>query len=284
MKRILVPTDFSAIADYGLQMAIQVARRTGAEIFLLNMIAPFHDSKFSAMGAGTGGGISEESRFIVELRRLNEDKLLDIAGYYYESGIRIHPAIVIDEVQEGIGRFIDKYQIGLVVMGTSGESTYTEFFTGNHTEQVMRTSHCPVLTVRRLHRDFEVKNIVLATDLAKETNQGVPSVKEFADYFDARIHLLHVVTGRTSSEKKAKEELEAFATNHAIKGTTAHVVKNTNPREAILHFAREKQADLIAVITYGRTGLSNLVFGSVSEDLVKAANVPVLTASVRGRP
>lgn len=281
MKRILVPTDFSGISQYGLEVAIQVAKKTGAYIYLLNTIAPIHDSKFSAMGGGSGGA-SEESRYVIELHRTNEGKLNNMIRNYPAGEVKIYPRIAVDEMQEGISKFIDDHEIGLVVMGTSGESTYTEYFVGNHTEQVIRISHCPVLSVRQPHPDFEIKNIVLATDLNSAAFDGVTHIKKFAAYFDAPIHILNVVTSNSKSKAEVHSKLESFANKHHFANFTINVVESSNQREGILRFAKEKHSDLIAVVTHGRTGLASLIYGSVSEDLVKTANIPVLTAHIHG--
>lgn len=53
-----------------------------------------------------------------------------------------------------------------------------------------------------------------------------------------------------------------------------HVARET--AEAILKAADEVRADLIAMSTHGRSGVSHLVLGSVAERVVRKAQVPVL--------
>jgi nucleotide-binding universal stress UspA family protein len=47
--------------------------------------------------------------------------------------------------------------------------------------------------------------------------------------------------------------------------------------QEILAAAREYAADLIAMTTHGRSGLSRLVLGSVAESVLRLADVPILT-------
>ena len=49
------------------------------------------------------------------------------------------------------------------------------------------------------------------------------------------------------------------------------------PTDAILGAARDLGADLLVVGTHGRTGLSHWWLGSVAEELVRRAAIPVLT-------
>ncbi|QLQ08828.1 MAG: universal stress protein [Anaerolineae bacterium] len=46
--------------------------------------------------------------------------------------------------------------------------------------------------------------------------------------------------------------------------------------DAIIDFAREKEADLIAMSTHGRTGPSRWFLGSVADRVVRGASMPVL--------
>lgn len=56
-----------------------------------------------------------------------------------------------------------------------------------------------------------------------------------------------------------------------------HHMISGEPARAIARFASEQQADMIVMGTHGRTGLSRLLMGSVSEAVVRRAPCPVLT-------
>lgn len=277
MNRILVPTDLSDIANFGLDTAIGLAKKIDAQIFLLNAITPIYGSNFSAMGIANASTVSEETRYVMELHKRNEARLAKIAKEKSTHGVLITTSVQVKGMQEAIHDFIDEHNIDLVVMGTSGESTFTEFFIGNHTEQVIRISKCPVLAVKQSRPDLEINNVVLATDLNPEAYEGVTHIKKFSSYFSPSVHVLHVMKDQEDSEAEVISKLESFAHRHHFSNYSLHAVYADNEQEGILAFAKEKNADLIAVITHGRTGLANLIFGSISESLVKAANIPVLT-------
>lgn len=277
MNRILVPTDLSDIANFGLDTAIGLAKKIDAQIFLLNAITPIYGSNFSAMGIANASTVSEETRYVMELHKRNEARLAKIAKEKSTHGVLITTSVQVKGMQEAIHDFIDEHNIDLVVMGTSGESTFTEFFIGNHTEQVIRISKCPVLAVKQSRPALEINNVVLATDLNPEAYEGVTHIKKFSSYFSPSVHVLHVMKDQEDSEAEVISKLESFAHRHHFSNYSLHAVYADNEQEGILAFAKEKNADLIAVITHGRTGLANLIFGSISESLVKAANIPVLT-------
>lgn len=64
-------------------------------------------------------------------------------------------------------------------------------------------------------------------------------------------------------------------------GAVQTAVRSGQPAEEILHYAKEVQADLIALCTHGRSGLSRWVFGSVADKVLRGATCPVLLVRVR---
>jgi nucleotide-binding universal stress UspA family protein len=54
------------------------------------------------------------------------------------------------------------------------------------------------------------------------------------------------------------------------------VVNNGVAVDGILRFAKEQAFDLIVMATHGRSGLSRLAFGSVTEDVLRRADCPVI--------
>jgi len=79
-------------------------------------------------------------------------------------------------------------------------------------------------------------------------------------------------------EAEARDALADAAQRLAGSGTAAAttVLMAEDPATAIVGFAREWGADIIAMATHGRTGLREVVQGSVAAAVLKAARVPVL--------
>ncbi len=77
---------------------------------------------------------------------------------------------------------------------------------------------------------------------------------------------------------EALDNLEDFAA--PLKRAGVHVkgevVTNERPAEAIIGFARDHGFDLIAMATHGRSGLRELVQGSVAAAVVRSGVAPVL--------
>ena len=279
MKNILVPTDFSEISDYGLHVAAQIAKKANANIHLINLIEPPLGNTFSVTGDVTKTYAHGEDVYVAELLRVNTGKISKIAEIHAKDGIKITPVVNVEPWQEGIKDYINTHHIELVVMGTSGESSLDEYFVGNHTEQVIKVTHKPVISVRDYFPNFTLKNIVLAIDFDTKTYEAIGQINNLAHLFNARLHLLHV---RDSDDEKNIEEakLREFADQHHLSNYTVHSIRHSDEVEGIRKFSKVNNADIIAIVTHGRSGLSKLFKGSIAEDLIKEAKIPVLTVQM----
>jgi nucleotide-binding universal stress UspA family protein len=280
MKNILVPTDFSEISDFGLHVAAQIAKKSNARIHLLNLIAPPLGNTFSVTGDVTKTYAHDEDVYVSELIRVNQNRIDKIADVHASDGVNIIPVIKVDQWQEGIKEFLVTNHIDLVVMGTSGESSFDEYFVGNHTEQVIRISNKPVLTVRDYHTNFSLKNVVLAIDFDQKTYEAIGQINLLARLFNARIHLLHVRDSDNHDIAEEEVKLQDFADQHHLSNYTVNSIKHSDEVDGIIKFSKAHSADVIAVVTHGRSGLSKIFRGSISENLIKEARIPVLTVLI----
>jgi universal stress protein A len=117
--------------------------------------------------------------------------------------------------------------------------------------------------------------------------------KQLAMDSGATLHILHVVekfpalgepdvseNDNIRDEDEARVRLTNVANQH-LSGIKYQVhVAAAAPRalaKAVVQVAGEVDADLIVMKTHGRKGLSHLILGSVSEEVVRIAPCPVLT-------
>ncbi|MEZ4874806.1 MAG: universal stress protein [Flavobacteriaceae bacterium] len=272
MKRILVPTDFSPQAENALKVAVQMAKKNNSEIYLLHsMEMPLHL-------ANTNTGTLPEALYFIKLAEKQFDDLLKKP---YLKDVSLNEAIGHGELYNDISETVKKSKIDLIVMGSHGSSGFREMFIGSNTEKVVRTSNIPVLVIKNDHKKFEIKDFVFATDFSEECRKPFGEALRFADYFDATLHLLYVNTpsGFKTSEE-TKKLMASFIKGQKIKNYTLNIYNETAVEKGVLGFAREINAQLIGMSTHGRKGISHFFNGSVSEDLVNHANMPVITFKI----
>ena len=133
------------------------------------------------------------------------------------------------------------------------------------------------------------ETIVVATDGSESVRRAVDVALDLAARFDAEIHCLYVVDEGdvSSSPERLREEMETALVERgqeavaAVQAATDREVETTiregQPAQTIDEYAREIDADLVAIGTRGRHGENRFLIGSVAERVVRTCPVPVLT-------
>lgn len=220
-----------------------------------------------------------EALFMIKLAEKNFATLLKKP---YLKGVKVINAIDFASIYDRITKLAKKHKIDLIVMGSHGTSGFREEFIGTNTERVARIAHCPVLTIKQQHKKFEIRNIVFASNFYKETDHVVPRVRQFAELFGANVHLLKVNTPyHFETNRYAHKLMEDMAKKHKIKHYSINMYNDEHIENGLLNFSDDTNADLIAIGTHGRTGLSHLINGSLAEDVINHAHRPVLTIKIK---
>ncbi|SEV96532.1 universal stress protein [Natrinema salifodinae] len=129
------------------------------------------------------------------------------------------------------------------------------------------------------------QDILVPTDGSDGTRRSITHGLTIAERFDATIHALSIVpegplgTLQTDeaipAAERAVERVESEANREGVDVVTA--VERGVPHEEILAYADHHGVDMIVMGTQGRTGLDRVLVGSVTERIVRMADVPVVT-------
>lgn len=273
MKRILVPVDFSKEAEYAAKVAASIAKRTDSEIILLHML----ELPVNIIDPAEISSINTGPQALFYMKQAHE-KFDNFIQKPFFKGIKVVESIQFSMAFAGIIDESKKHKIDLIVMGSQGASGLQEMFIGSNTEKVVRRSSVPVLVVKSNGVEFDIKNIVFASDFKKESKKTFPKVMEFANLFDAKFHFLYVNTIHNFNTTKAIEErMHNFIKDFDLKDYKTVIYNDISIENGILSYSNDAQADLIALNTHGRSGLSQLFNGSIGAELTNHALKPVIT-------
>ena len=141
-KRICCPIDFSDASRAAMEVAADLARRTGAELVLLHAY-PIPGYTFP------DGSIVASPKMMQDLadqaERHLEEWRADAAKL---AGGRVTTQKAIGEPAAEIVTFAKAAGVDLVVVGTHGRTGLEHALMGSVAERVVRRAHCPVLSVR----------------------------------------------------------------------------------------------------------------------------------------
>jgi nucleotide-binding universal stress UspA family protein len=143
-KRILVPTDFSNFSLQALENAIEFGKPFKASIVLLHASEPIYSATPGTLYAPSGNVIM----LMRERRRIARTQLAALARDLAKRGVRLRPVFAIGAPHRVIVETAKKVGADLIVMSTHGRSGISHVVMGSVAEKVVRSSPCPVLTVR----------------------------------------------------------------------------------------------------------------------------------------
>lgn len=274
MKKILVPTDFSTHAEYALKVAAQIAKKNNSEIVLLHMLELPHQGSDAF---ASGSDIPQ----IMFFKNQAIEKLEDLMDADFLEGIEVSEVIQFEKAFDGIMEITKKNDVDLIVMGSHGASGYHETFIGSNAEKTVRSSTVPVLVIKQEIEELNASNIVFASDFSEEIKKPFKKVVEFAQLFDSHLNMVLINTPNNfKSTAVAEKIINDFVKEMDYKKFSTHIYNDVNVEKGVLHFATSINADLIAICTHGRTGISHLIHGSISEDLVNHTIKPVVTFKI----
>jgi len=136
------------------------------------------------------------------------------------------------------------------------------------------------------------KTILCPTDFSEPSSVAFDEACKFASHYGAELVLMHVIPFpapndlglATEQEAERYAQLEAECALRELSddcpvkcGTVRHIVRVGDATGEIVGTAKRIGADLIVMATHGRTGWRHLVFGSVTEAVLRIAPCPVIT-------
>jgi nucleotide-binding universal stress UspA family protein len=277
LERIVVALDGSLTAEAVLPHVRRILHRQDSEIILVRAVVPAPvENAILIADAAVGGARSYLAGIQERLERQGVRVTLDV---------RVGSAIsIILEVAE-------ERKATMIAMATHGATGIKRILLGSTAEVVLRKSPVPVFVVRPFWTEEEgppeasetapMRNVLVPVDGSDLAELAVPSALELARLFEARAILLRVLEesreGDAAEVRDAEEHLDAVARTFERRGIeTFALVQKGEPVEEILKAVRFHHADLIVMTTHGRSGLSRLVTGSVTEQVLRRATVPLL--------
>lgn len=144
------------------------------------------------------------------------------------------------------------------------------------------------------------KRILLPTDGSQGASEALNCATAIARKFDSELEVVFVtephpmltapysesiLMDALQATREEGENVLAQATETARQSGIDQVksaMLEGHPAEEIVRYAREHQMDIIVMGTHGRRGINRMLLGSIAEEVVRTASMPVMTVRVSG--
>jgi nucleotide-binding universal stress UspA family protein len=277
-KRILVATDGSDSANAAVDLAGSLALACGASIRLVYVWTLEIHHRHSASDAV----VRQEAQHVISeaIDRL-VSRGIEASGQLVHAD-RDHVAAVLGEVAR-------RYEPDVLVVGSRGLSDWQSIREHSVSHQLMTRLDCPILIARsKASYDGGPIRILLAVASRDDVAPGATAAAAAAAAPGSRVLVIHVAWSVTTENGISypepadliHETVDGTLTALAGAGVTAEawVLRPGPVAEVVADAASRWQADLI-ILGSSRIGdLGSLLFGSVTHDLLRGTDLPVLVA------
>ena len=279
MKNILVPTDFSPLANSASEYALKIAQKAKAEIHFLHILwTPVDWVKLD---------LEKEKNYPETLKQIGHAKneLNQWKKQAEDLRLKVRIIITFDTGRDEIIKHVSSYHHDFVVMGSHGASGARETFIGSNAQKIIRNATVPVLVIKEKPPRFPMKSIVFASSFEEDVKEHFHNVVDFADLMESDIHLVYINTMYNFEESETSEAKMQNFLEHCPRGGTCSInIYNAMDEErGIRHFAKRQNADMIAITTHGKTGFLGMMSKSIAESLVNHAETSILSMNLKNQ-
>ncbi len=291
---ILVPLDGLPLAEQALPLAARLAYGLDAGLRLTHVIDPM--ATHITYHHGVPWSIDDERR---QMQNNATYYLTYVKDTWCNTGVQIAGEVIEGGVGEAVVELAAQRQATYIVMTTHAKTGLARVALGSVADYVMRESPCPVILIPPQHGTKPVHlaplhNILVPLDGSLFAEAALANAKTLARTFHAKLHLFRVTSivptatiypQRIPLPSTLPEEVYAL-TEHYLTHIQEQLLQEGfhvdshlgmgTPGDAILSHAEKISADLIAMSTHARTGVSRTVLGSTADHVVRAGNTPVL--------
>lgn len=269
-RTVLVPLDGSERSEQTLWHVHPLVERLGLRLSLLRCVAP----------AGDPDG---------DLARGVQDYVAGLANRLQGAGLTARPRVRRGDAAAEILAEVAATSPYLVALTSHGRGGVSRWVRGSVAERLLRRCPAPLLLCRteRAHDDPDAppfRRIVVPLDGSARAEQVLPLVQDLARANGAQVALLRV--GRRLDLAADDLPPTAESLTDSLEGTRARLEgagvtvsvhgRFGDPAAEVVAHAEEREADLVAMTTHGRTGLARWLFGSVAEHVFHDFRAPLL--------
>ncbi len=270
MKEIIVAIDFSKGSLYALELAIDIANKTNANIMMVWVDSEADsDSGFLASGSEAR---NDAKLHIEKIQKDYQPKLVNSTLSY-----KLRKGRVYSEIANQA-----KYNDAeLIIAGTHGASGFEKMWMGSNAFRIVTYAPCPVITIRYgFNFKKKLEKIILPIDSSTDTRQKVPFACRMAKYFGAEIYIVGLYTTTLKAIRRKVdtyvEQVEKYLNENQVKHIT-NFLEADNTTTTTIEYAQKNNADLIVIMTEQEKTAANFWLGPYAQQMVNNSPIPVLS-------
>lgn len=270
MKLILVPTDFSPLADNALKYGMDLASAMGSSLMIVHVYQiPISYSEVPLITVS-----------LEEIKKASEDRLSELKHNIETiTGGRlvVYTESRLGDVADEVDKIAKTLQPFTIVMGSRGVTGAGKFFLGSNSLSIISKTSTPVIVVPPGGKFSPYKKIGLTTDFKHVVDKTpVVPIRALVNFFNAELHVLHVDYKQMNFTTETPEETLRLDMLLAGMNPTYDFIENKDVNEGINDFAEKNNIDLVVSLPQKHSFLESLFAKSLTRELLHHTHIPVM--------
>lgn len=270
IKKILIPTDFSANADNAIEYILSLFKKQEVGLTFLNayhvpVVSPEIPAGilYEAIAAGKKSSTKK-------LSSISESISKNSKGFTCNFLVRPEP------VAEAAREITSVENIDLVAMGTHGATGIKKVLFGSNAAATITSVACPVLAIPGKAKFWQMKKMLFATDYHESDLADISSLSEIAQRFDAEITVVHMCEGREADSDLLHRFESKVRLRCNYEKITFTLLGKADILKSLDRYIEQNDIELIAMSTRKRSPFEKLFSPSITKKMVYHTSVPLL--------
>jgi nucleotide-binding universal stress UspA family protein len=264
---VMVPLDGSPSAEAALPWAVHLAKRTGGQVRLVGVHAP---PAVLLDGETLGAVVPDEP-----VRQKEIEYFAGVQARLKADGVAVAADLLDGGVVTSLAAYAANLRPAWIVMLSHARGALARFFLGETATEFVRESPCPVLMVQE-GDPADVRHVLVPLDGSPLAERMVGPATAFATAVGADVTVLLAHADARHADADGYVEKQAATVRASGLTVETRVVAQGHAADVIVAAADARPGTVIALATHGRGGLSKLVRGSVTDQVVHRTRGPVL--------
>ncbi len=259
-KPILVPWDFSKVAEYALLHAVEYAKSTKEQVVLVHIV--------------------KKQREILPAERKLEEKANSVnQEHNIEVGFLVREGSIFTTISE----VSEELDATMVIMGTHGMKGMQKL-TGSWALKVITGTDAPFVVVQAPPKSA-MKEIVFPIDFKTEQKEKLKWAGYLVNHYKAKIHICYQPASDSRIKAKTRSNL-LFSKSYLAERNADFEIVSLPGRKSLadesIKLAKEVGSNMIIIMTTKNIGFQDYVLGADEQQIIaNKEKIPVMCINPR---
>lgn len=269
MNTLLIPTDFSIVADNALKYALDMATHYQLDITL------FHVVQITAPEVANIFYADSISDFATHAEQKMNSKVEVLKAEYPHLNIncKVESGLFLDS----LNTYCEEAKPIAVIMGITGDGDGIDKIIGSNAILAMDNLSNPLIVVPKNSYFRSINKVCFACDLKNvATSTPLLAIKTFAKLFNSEVHILNIDYHNRNFTPNTQNEIDVLNLMFDNIDHKFHFIENESIQDAINDFIDANEMEMLIMLPKKHSFFASLFKKSQTKEMLYHSHIPIL--------